>query len=63
MLDIGTLLPRIKASPPAPQDLLRDKLRAYRNGNFFRTLLFISATTFFLAVAAQNRNTRVLLPG
>ena len=43
--------------------ILRGEPRAFRNGNIFRTLLFISAKTFFLAVAAQNRNTRVLLPG
>jgi hypothetical protein len=42
--------------------ILRRELRAFRNGNIFRTLLLISATTFFLAVAAQNRNTRVSLP-
>ncbi len=41
--------------------LLQRELRTFRSGNIIRALLFISAKTFFLAVAAQNCNTRVLL--
>ena len=41
--------------------LLQRELRTFRSGNIIRALLFISAKTCFLAVAAQNYNTRVLL--